>query len=104
MPATAIPRLSATAIADVLEAAAKNHPTPVDPRSLLDVAQSRRDQNLRAHLCALVVHRLYCQHGQRVCHIAKALGATPQTVRTRLRLGARLIRRTPWKQTYQSLP
>lgn len=96
--------LSAEAIAAVIRAAAENHVNPVKPESLLDVRIARQEKYLRSHLGSIVALRLYREHGQTIDRIAKAFKLDPCTIRYRLGIGMRLIRKSPWKQTYQSLP
>lgn len=104
MKTIAMKPLGADAIAAVLTAAATNHITPVDPVTLMDPLRALEDHRLRARLASLACHRLHFGHGQRVVRIARALRLDPSTVRGRIEVAAKLITKSPWCETYATLP
>lgn len=88
----------------ILTAAATRHSEPVDPASLLDLSQGQLRHYLRARLNAIVTYHLHHNHKEPIERIAKAYKLEWTTVQSRIKTGSKLIRKSPWKETYLSLP
>ena len=94
----------AATIAAVIEAAATRHETPVDPNSLLNIKLAKIDGYVRSRLNAVIAYHLHHNHKIPECVIAKAYKASRQTIYYRRMAAIRLVKKSPWKQTYLSLP
>lgn len=94
----------AATITTVINAAATRHSKPVDPLSLLDIAQTFNQNQLRARLNAVIAWHLHQNHDLAVHIIAKAYKLSWVTIHNRINKGRKLIKRSPWRETYQALP
>ena len=94
----------AVTIAAVIETAATRHTTPVDPISLLDTRISQNSHFLRARLNSVIAYHLGRNHKLSDTLIARAYKVTPNAIRYRRHAGLRLVKKSPWKETYLTLP
>jgi hypothetical protein len=91
-------------IARTLTAAAAASPKPIKPEALLDRVECLRRGYLGCRLQALVIYRLHTHHSLSLTVLSKALRLPWQTAYDRNNTGALLRDKSPWRETYLSLP
>lgn len=87
----------------ILTTAATRHEKPVEPASLLDTRLSFDDGCLRGRLNAIVCYHLHRNLKEPIARIARAYSVNWNTIHSRIRTGRKLIRKSPWKETYIAL-
>lgn len=88
----------------IIATAAAVHCDPVDPISLMDTRQSLNDHYLRARINAVVCYHLHQNHKEPIERIARAYAVKWETINSRIHTGKKLVKKSPWKQTYLRLP
>jgi hypothetical protein len=88
----------------IFAAAAGRHEKPVDPVSLLDTRRSFDDNCLRARINAVICYHLHHNKKEPIHRIARVYSLTWETIYSRIRTGRKLVKKSPWNQTYKALP